>query len=219
MEKLFEKKNLGIPVTILSLVAYFIGYYLTLDYSALLVAVIFAVVVFALDFDDRVKTSVKQAYFVGLLIKLIYLALAILRSLTDLVTPTDYSDTFFLQKIFSNVYRYASLLLNIAVIIIFALFIILVMMKKDLKLGFIANLSDEVNVKQKPMQPIPQPMPPAGQPMPQQMPPAGQPMPQQMPPVGQPMPPKQQVQGNVCAKCGTLNRDGAAFCASCGTKL
>ncbi len=201
MEKLFDKKNLGIPVTILSLLAYFIGYYLTLNFSGLLVAVVFAVLVFALDFDDKVKTAVKQSYIFALFFNLVYLGLAILSNLSDLITPSDYNDEFFLQKAFFNIHKYASILFNIAVIVVFVLFIICVLIKKDMKLGFISNLSGEGTKQQKPMPQVGQPVPP-------------------MPQVGQPVPPmNQQVQGTVCPKCNTVNRDGAAFCASCGQKL
>lgn len=196
MEKLFEKKNLGIPVTILALLAYFIGYYMTLDFSGLFVAVVFAVVVFALDFDDKVKNAVKQSYFIGLVFGLLYLGLDVFSRLTELFTPvtyTDYADLFILQKVFNNIHHYSLALLNIVVIVVYALFIITVLLKKDVKLNFIFSIFGEGTPKQ---------------------------MQQQVPPMYQQAPPmQQQVQGVKCPKCGAVNHNGATFCASCGNKL
>jgi hypothetical protein len=210
MEKLFEKKNLGIPVTILALLAYFIGYYLTMNFSGLFVAVVFAVIVFALDFDEKVKNAVKQSYFIGLFFSLIYLALDILGQLSDMLTPTDYTRTYFLQKLVNNLHRYAVSLFNILVLVVFIILVFLVLLKKDVKINFIFNLFGEGAPK-----PQPQPMPQMQQPIP--------PMYQQVPPMPQvqnPLPPQpQQPAPRTCPKCGTVNREGAAFCASCGTKL
>lgn len=204
MDKLFEKKNLGIPVTLLSLLAYFIGYYISQSYGALLVAIIFAGVVFALDFDDKVKAAVKQAYVVGFFFRLIYLLLDILGQFNDLITPTTYvEEVFWLRKIFSNLHHYALILFNIVVLVVFIVFVVTVLLKKDLKLSFIFNLLGEGAPKQ-PHQAAAQQVPPMYQqaaPMPQ----AGQPMNQQ--PV------------HHCPKCGAANREGVAFCASCGNKL
>jgi hypothetical protein len=210
MEKIFEKKNLGIPATLLTVLTYFIGYYIANDYTGFLVAILFAVVVFALDFDDKVKTAVKQSYIVGLICCLIYLALDIVYQLSTLV-----SSIYILSNITTKLYTYAHTLFNIAVIVIFALFIILALIGKDMKLNFILNLLGEGTPKQKPVQ---QPVPPMyQQPVP--------PMPQNQPMYQQPVPPMPQqsapqpAQEIRCSKCGAVNKAGAAFCASCGTKL
>lgn len=210
MEKLFEKKNLGIPVTLLTALAYFIGYYMAIDYSGFLVALIFAVVVFIFDFEDRVRTAVKQSYVVALFFCLIYLALNAVYQLSDL-----FAHVYILNTIFSNFYTYVHTFFNLVVIVVFAIFILLVLIKKDLKLNFILG-DGTPKVK-----PVPQPMP--QQPMPQPMyqqpvpPMQGQPMYQQpVPPMPQQAAP---AMNGTCPKCGTVNHAGAAFCASCGTKL
>lgn len=201
MEKFYEKKNLGIPVVLLSLLAYFIGYYMTISFGGLLVAVVFAVVVFALDFDDKVKNAVKQSYFLGLLFSLIYLALEIIENIGKIITPTDYTKSFFLANLVNNLHRYAANLFGILVLVVYIILIITVLIKKDVKIGFIFNLFGEGTPKQ---QQAPQ--------MQQQAP-----MYQQVPPMPQAQG-QQQVAGK-CPKCGAVNKDGAAFCASCGSKL
>lgn len=212
MEKLFEKKNLGIPAALLTVLAYFIGYYITVDYTGFLVAIIFAVVVFALDFDDKVKTAVKQSYTIGLLCCLIYLALSIVYQLSTLVTSV-----YILTNIITKFYTYARTLFNIAVIIIFALFVLFALIRKDIKLNFILSMLGEGVPKQKPIQ---QPVPPMYQQMPVPPMPQNQTVYQQsVPPVSQQVPPPYPVQEMKCPKCGIVNKAGSVFCASCGTKL
>lgn len=201
MDKLLEKKNLGIPATVFAVFAYLIGYYLAVSFGGYLVAVLFAVVAFGLDFDDKVKTAVKQAYIIGFIFNLIYLALDIVNELSSLTVRIH-----ILNRIFSNLYTYARILFNIFVIIVFAVLAILTLVKKDLKINFILNIIGEGVPKQKPVQ---QPM----YQQPQQM------YQQPVPPVPPVSPQAPQHAPGTCPKCGMVNRADAAFCASCGTKL
>lgn len=230
MEKLMEKRNLGIPVTILTLLAFFIGYSLTVDYSTLLVAVLFAVLVFSFQFDDKVKAAVKQSYIISIISNVVFIGLEIILHFSELVTPHDYEEST-VQTIFANIYRYGVTIVRIAVIVIFLIFLIYALIKKDMKIGFVSNILGEGAPKPQPVyqQPIPPmyqqpynqpPQPPiynqpVGQPttayQPPQQPVQQPPMPAQ--PAGQPS------HGIKCTKCGTENKVGAMFCASCGTKL
>jgi len=238
MEKLMEKRNLGIPVTILTLLAFFIGYWLTVDYSILLVAVLFAALVFSFQFDDKVKTAVKQSYIICFITNIVFMGLKIIFHFSELVTPYDY-ETSKLQTVFENIYRYGLIIVNIAVIIVYILFFIYALMKKDIKISFVSNILGEGIPKpqpmyQQPMQPMyqqpGQPVQPQIYNQPQQQPifnqPSQQPAPvyqQPQQPVQQPPTPAQPVvqpsPGIKCTKCGTENKVGAIFCASCGAKL
>lgn len=213
MDKLLAKKNLGISATLLVVIAYFLGYYISVNYAGFLVAIVFAVIVFALDFDDRVKTAVKQAYILGLFFCLIYLGLGIFDQMTVLVTRVSFVNT-----LFDNLYTYANSIFTMFVIIVFAILIILALCKKDTKINFLLSIIGEGAPKPQPM--YQQPIPPM-QPMPQQMPPQQMPGPmyqQPVPPMPQQSAPAAPAQP-TCPKCGTINHPGAAFCASCGTKL
>jgi hypothetical protein len=235
MEKLMEKRNLGIPVTILSFFAFIIGYAMTLDYSILLVAVLYAFVVFSFQFDDKVKSAVKQSYIISFVANLIYLGLNGFYQFVEMVTPNDL-DYNLLQSAMNNVYKYAKLIVNVAVIVIYVILLIFVLIRKDVKIGFVSSVLGEGTPKpapvyQQPMpqqmyqqpiqpQPIPQPYPMYNQPVQQ---PYQQPVYQQPQQTQQPQKPlqpmEQAAQGIKCIKCGTVNQSGALFCASCGAKL
>jgi hypothetical protein len=119
------------------------------------------------------KTAVKQSYTVALFCCLINLGLSAVYQLSNLSVRVHV-----LNSIFSNLYTYAQTLFNIAVIVVFAIFIIMALIKKDIKLSFLLG---EGVPKQKP---VPQQMPPVyQQPVP--------PMPQQ-PMYQQPVPPMTQ---------------------------
>ena len=157
MEKLYEKKNFGIPVIILTLLAYFIGYSFTLDYSNLLVAVIFAILVFSFQFDEKVKSAVKQSYIIAFLVNLIYLGFDMLYQLTQITTTTDYNYNHF-QSVISIIYKYGISIFRIGVVIIFFVFLLNSFMRKDTKINFISKILGEGTPKPAPVYPQQGPM-------------------------------------------------------------
>lgn len=210
MEKFLEKKNLGMPVTLLALLAYVIGYYMTNNFSGLLVAVVFGVIVFAFDFEDAVKTTVKQSYTIAVLFDLIYLVLGILFQLSNMVSGISYIFPGSLYSLANSFYLFLSSVVNIAVIVVFALMLLFILLKKDIKLDFILHILGEGKPKAQPVPPVyQQPV----QPVPQQMPSPVPPTAQQGNNVSQP------VSEVICPKCHTANKPGDLFCSSCGTKL
>lgn len=226
MEKLFEKKNLGIPTALLVLISYFIGYYFSSDLSGLLIALIFGFTVFALNFDDKVKIAIKQSYVVGLAFALIYMFTGILNQFNNTISAiTNYQNPLHIQTIFNDLFAVVNNLLNVADIIIFAILIIMAFAGKEVKLGFISGILGEGVKKQNPpvhqqqvppapvqyQQPIQQPAP-----MQYQQPIQPAPIQNQQPvsPVNQ-----QPAGGCTCQSCGTVNKEGALFCSTCGQKL
>lgn len=202
MEKFFEKKNLGIPATLLVLIAYFIGYYISNNLGGLLVAVLFGAIVFTFDFDEKVKTAVKQSYVVGLIFTLIYMFVGVLYQFIDIInTLIGSNDPYHIQTFFNNAYTIIYNILNVVVVIVFALLIMASFSNKEVKMNFVLGILDRTQkqnstVYQQSVQQAPQGFQ------------------QQVPPTYQ-----QPVQGNACPKCGTMNKPGAAFCGSCGNKL
>ncbi len=221
MSKIWEKKNLGIPVTLLVLIAYFIGYSFMFDLYNLLVALIFGGIVFVLDFDERVKTAVKQSYTISLLFSLVNFLVIILNHISLIfnnrqnIYDSNMSGSFTLKTFLYDIYNFTNDFLNIVAVIVFAIFIIATIMKKDIKLNFILNILGEGTPKQ-PKQPKPvyqqgpmmyqQPAMQQQSPMQQQ---AG--MQQQMPP--------QPVPLTVCPICHVPVKSDAVFCGNCGNKL
>lgn len=168
MNKIFEKKNFGLPTVLLTLFAYFIGYSMSNRLSNLLVAVIFAALVFSFDFDDAVKVAVKKSYVISFLFNLVYLGFDFINNLLSFVTPnyTTYSEDFNLNNflfgnralnsinIRNNFITYGLALIQIAAIVIYFIFILLALLKKDKPIGFISNILGEGTPKQKTQQPI-----------------------------------------------------------------
>lgn len=165
MGKFYEKKNFGIPVTILIVFAYLIGYSLS-NYlsSSLLAALLFALAVFSFDFDDRVKNAVKTSYIVAILFQLIDFALQIIGLVINLIFggAIEYRDISYILQFFSrgmlrNIpgFLYAFLLFaaDAAVIVIFAVFIILTLLGKDVNIGIISNIMGEGPKKDKDARP------------------------------------------------------------------
>lgn len=240
MEKLFEKKNFGIPSTILCILAYLIGYLLTESLSGgLLVAVVFAAIVFAFQFDDKVKNAVKHAYIISALVHVIYLGFELFRHLISLVTPSGYGvssvfnnsldnlidlyDLNIFQRILQYLYRYGLIIFEIGVVVIYLLLIIQAIRNKEAKVGLVASILGEAPPKPVYQQPMYQqqmnPGQPPMQPMYQQPPvaPVQAPVPP-MAPVQAPMPPVAPVQAPPVAPTQppVPPVNAAAACPNCG---
>ncbi|TAH67019.1 MAG: hypothetical protein EWM47_09520 [Anaerolineaceae bacterium] len=160
MEKVYEKKNFGIPVTILIILAYFIGFSLVRSLSGtLLIAILFAGAVFSLQFDDKVKNAVKHSYIFATLFHLLYFLFDILESFINMVfggrfnNINNIGDFFyeinFFQRAFNALYTYGLLIVDIALVVIFGLFIIMALFKKDMNLFFVKTVLGEAAPKPK----------------------------------------------------------------------
>ncbi|NLJ96188.1 MAG: zinc ribbon domain-containing protein [Clostridiales bacterium] len=237
MEKLYEKKNFGIPVTILSLLAYLIGYSLTQSISGtLLVAVLFAFVVFSFDFDVKVKNAVKHSFIFATFARLILFFFDIFGALVNtfvgrisISSLSDYLyDYNFFKRFLSYFHSYGLLLVEIAIIVIFGICIIMTLADKDINIGFVATILGDKPRKQKYHQPQ---QPTYYQQAPNQAPPApGVPPAPAVPPAPQMQQAVQEQaatqapgasdnKGKFCPNCGKENISGAVFCAGCGTKI
>ncbi len=209
MEKLSEKRNMGVPATILCLLAYLIGYLLTYSLSGgLLVAVIFAAAVFGFQCDDRVKNAIKQSYVIAVLVQLVYFIFTLLEDFVELVTPQEFNvqnvysmnledlkdihDLNAFQNVLQYILKYGKSVLEFIVVIVFVLFIIQALRNKEFKFAFVHKLLGEA--------------------------PVGAPMYQQPRPTYQ-QPVQNVAPGAACPNCGRVNAPGAVFCAGCGSKI
>lgn len=177
MGKLYEKKNFGIPVTILIALTYLIGYSLAKNLSGtLLAALIFAAAVFVFDFDDRVKNAVKHSYVFAIGIQLLYFLIELLGSVVtmfyggsvEIKSLMEFFYSFgYIRRLPMFLYFFVTFLVNAAAIIIYAICIILTLIGKDIKIGVIANILGEAPSKNKYDQNYYKqpgyPIPPAGQ--------------------------------------------------------
>lgn len=236
MEKFYERKNFGIPVTILVLLAYFIGYSMTRSLSGtLLVAILFAGAVFSLHFDDRVKNAIKHSYIFATIVHLVYFVFEIFLKLITAVFGGRVSalssmnemlyGVGFFQRGLNVLYSLGLFIVEVAVIVIFALFIIMTLMKKDVNIGLVANILGDAPPKPKNQPPTYQNQqgqqnqyqspvaPPVAPPQAPVAPPAAPPQ--------APVAPQEPTIGNNggCSNCGHVNPNEAVFCASCGAKL
>lgn len=233
MEKLMEKKNLGIPVTILTFFAFLIGYAMTVGYSSILVGVLFAFVVFGLNFDDKVKSAVKQSYILSFVATLIYLAIDVFYQFVDMVSPSGYYDYNKIQSVFNNIHKFGQDIVNVVVIVAYIILMIFALTQKEVKVSIVSNVLGEGTPKpaqnyqqggyQQPYQQpqynqaqYQQPQQPPQQAQPQQ---SQQAQPQQSQQAQPQQTAGQPAQGVTCPKCGKVNLPNAGFCASCGTKL
>lgn len=264
MEKLYEKKNFGMPTTLFCVIAYLIGYLLSRSTGgeALLVAALFAAIVFAFNFDGKIRNAVQQAYMFAFFKIVIDICFDLLRRFTEIVSPKELNVSSVIsysgdemKEILKNVYnlnafsralvyiyKYGLDIIGVAFVVLFLIFIIRALLKKEVKFNFITKLLDETPVvapvyqqqmyQQPQMQPQMQPqqvqqpqMQPQQVQQPQMQPQQVQQQIQPQQQVQQPQQQPQQVQqpqanaGLVCQNCGKNNQPGAGFCASCGTKL
>ncbi|HKL80232.1 MAG TPA: hypothetical protein VJ888_07330 [Mobilitalea sp.] len=237
MEKLYDKKNFGVPATILCVIAYLTGYLMTYNLEGgLLVGILLAAIVFGFQFDDRIKRAVKQAYIVAFVARVVAFGFSLLESFIELIMPqgvsvsniynydleelSDMHDMNAFQNIIQYVLKYGKEIWQVLLIIIFMIFIIQALRNKEFTLKFVYKTLNEAPPMVAPMYQQPmyqQPMNPA-----QQVP--GNPMnqapvnPMQQAPVN----PSQQAPvnpGAVCQSCGRANLPGAIFCAGCGAKM
>lgn len=166
MEKFYEKKNLGIPVVILSILAYIIGYTLIfkLD-NALIAAIIFAAIVFGLQFDDSVKSAVKQSYIIAFLAKLVFLGFELYEYLISFFVPKSYNigdifsgglggleDIFELTmygpklfyKILVGIDTYGKIIVSALLTVLYFIFILQAIRGKEFKIGFISVILGDI---------------------------------------------------------------------------
>lgn len=248
MEKLREKKNLGIPVTILVVFAYLIGYFLSKNMSGtLIIALIFAAAVFTLNFDDKVKNAVKHSYVFAILFQLIYFVINLITSFASLfnggldnikIENFFYSFNYFRSApVFFPIFiiLLLSFLVDAAVTAVYVICIIMTLIGKDVKIGIISNILGESQSKNTYSRP------PFGRQnngstthmqsqtsQPYEQAPSDQISAQsiQAPESMEDLKENDKVhmtntenQGTVCTRCGRVNENDAIYCGSCGTKL
>ncbi|MDF2541616.1 MAG: hypothetical protein K0S47_1334 [Herbinix sp.] len=161
--QMLEKKNFGVPATLLSIITYVMGYSLSqFNYSTLIIAIPFAIMVFAFPFEDKVRNAVKQAYLLAFFAMILYLALEAYYNVISIMSPaenTSYS-IFNIYNILYNFYKYATNIFKIASTVIFLVFILSSILKKELKFEFLLKIYEEALPKQAPYsvrQPVYQP--------------------------------------------------------------
>lgn len=167
LEKVLEKKNFGIPVTILTVFAYLIGYSLTRNLTGtLLVAFLFAALVFTFQFDNKVKNAVKYSYIIAVIIHLIYLVFDLFEVFISIVfggkftglNSLDIYDYNEFRRVLSFLYTYGLLIVNGLVIVIFGILILKALLRNDVKIDFI----DDIFAPKQPKPPV-KPRPAKGQ--------------------------------------------------------
>jgi len=139
----FERRNLGIPVTLFVLLSYLMGYWFSNNLNGLFVAIVFAVIVFVFDIDNRIKIAVKQSYFFGILFMIIYLILNILQ---QLITINNNWSVLKLSGI-SKLYQLILAGLNIIVILVYLLFMIAAILNNDIRINAILKLFKEEQIQ------------------------------------------------------------------------
>lgn len=240
MEKYYEKKNFGIPVIILNILAYLIGYSLTRSLSGtLLIAVLLVGVVFSFQFDNKVKNAIIHSYIIATYFILIGFAFDILESFIGifsngrLASMNTFGDISYglgiVPRVLTFLYTYSMIIVDIAAVVVFGLFVLMTLLGKEINLSFVKKIFKERQPKKN--NPAPVQQAPYQQPVNQQpvTPPAAQATVQQpvTPPAAQapvqqpvtPPPTPVRLAPGVCANCGNANGSDSKFCASCGSKL
>lgn len=162
MEKFYEKRNCGIPVTIMNIIAYLIGYSLTQNLAAtLLIAVLFAAVVFSLQFDDRVKNAIKHSYIIATLFLLIYMIFNLFSSIISIFSNSrlsSFQDGYYKFGFFPLVLgffgTYGLILVNIVATIAFGLLIFITILNKDVDFAFVKKILGELPHRKTPQKPV-----------------------------------------------------------------
>lgn len=161
MEKCYEKKNFGIPVMVLSLLAYLIGYLLisTISYG-LLLSMIFAAAIFGFEFEDKVKRAFMQSFIIAVLIRVLSFAISLFDEFAKLVSPRgtgmsvlnstskledlmDVYDLNWFHIILQYISKYCNLIVQVAAIVIFMVFIIQTLRNKEVSIPFINKIIDK----------------------------------------------------------------------------
>lgn len=144
MDKLIEKKNFGIPSSILCIIAYVLGFNVAnLSVYVLLPLFIFVTAVFAFNFEDRVVIALKQSLVFGFIAYIIGLCLSAYDNLIILIRPLDYSSYSAegLHYVLAKISVICANVLDIAVIVVFAVLILSALLHKDVKIRAFSNVS------------------------------------------------------------------------------
>ncbi len=131
-----EKRNLGIPITLLLFLSYLIGYSFSNNVYGFIPAIIFGVIIFLFDFDERVTIAVKQSFFIGFLILMIHLALNIIGQLNELSNFWSTLNSVALSKI----YQVGNSVVEILTTLIYIIFIVLAILNRDIRIKSILLL-------------------------------------------------------------------------------
>lgn len=111
------------PVIILNILAYLIGYSLTRSLSGtLLIAVLFTITVFSMNFDDKVKNAIKHSYIFATYVLLVYFIFDIFESFISMFYsgrlpslssyPDGYFGLGFIPRALTFLYTYGMIIVD-----------------------------------------------------------------------------------------------------------
>lgn len=131
-----ERRNLGVPSTIFVVLAYMIGYSVTNNIHNLIIGVTFAILIFAFDFDDKVKIAVKQSYFFAFVFAVIYLMLNIMPQIESISTISILSKLPSMTRL----HQVIMVGVNILAILVYIIFIVAALFDLDIRIKSIIIL-------------------------------------------------------------------------------
>ncbi|MBQ9119165.1 MAG: zinc ribbon domain-containing protein [Lachnospiraceae bacterium] len=133
------KKNFGIPAGILAALSVLLGYSLYAG-GVSTVLLVFVAVVFLFDFDENVKSMLKQSLilaFIGRLVKMLISMLGTVLSWFSNASISDSEGIRTTYKVFNKIYEVATDLVGFVFIFLFVSLLAAAIKNKTAKIGFL----------------------------------------------------------------------------------
>lgn len=132
-----SKKNLGIPAVIASALAVLAGYAVYQSLSTALVALVLVAAVFALDFDDIVKSYTKQSMMLAFFGWIVRICNSFINTILSWFDPSYGSTAATVKNVFVKIFDIAFDLIGFAVIGCFLLLLLGAISGKFKAFGFL----------------------------------------------------------------------------------
>lgn len=123
MQNYLTKENLGLPTSIACMIAVLAGYGIYQNVAYLWIAALIAVVVYSLNFDEKVKATLKQSFTIGALLKILIWAVSAFDSFIRWFIPTGYYEPdSFKDGMNKFLTKFLSILNDSSTIIVYVIF-------------------------------------------------------------------------------------------------
>lgn len=138
MDKIFDRRNMGIPANLLVFFSYLLGYSFVRNLNTLIFAILFSVLVFVAEFDLKVKVAIIQSYVLGFFFVLCFGLLDAMNYLQQMNTIL----LFVKPPAFAEFIQLASAALHVLVILVYIVFLISTFFMREIRLSLVLNLFD-----------------------------------------------------------------------------
>lgn len=147
MQNYLSKENLGLPTSVGCIIAVLAGYGIYSSAAYLWIAALIAVVVYSLNFDVKIKTTLKQSYTVAAFLTILRWAVAAVGVFLNWFMPAvsydpdSFKESF--RKVLTKVLSILDETVTIVVLVIFAILLLRAVLGKSANISALDRVTAE----------------------------------------------------------------------------